>query len=203
MKMIARLLLIASINFLLVAEANSEIVVFTSLGDWQEATENVVTENFEDDDLVSGLSVVTDNGSISGGVWNDTVDDPLLLAPAATTTWTYNNAPAAWSTDIDLTPGGGGSGLDVVVTYTDLTTESLGTIDTSGFLGIVVTENAISQIEFSTSALLGITQEEYALDNFASGFAVTTTAVPEPCGGTLLSLVGVMLAASRRRRTAG
>ena len=71
--MILRTLLFASISFLLVAEAKSEIVVFTSLSDWQEATENVVTENFEDDDLVSGLSVVTDNGTISGGLWNDTV----------------------------------------------------------------------------------------------------------------------------------
>ena len=196
--MFVRMLLVALISMLFVNQAKSDIVVFDSSTDWQDATGMIQTEDFEDVGLVANLSVTTDNGSISGGLWNDTVTDPLPIIGGvpAITTWTYSNAPTAWSTEIDLGPGGGGSGLDIEVTYTDATTEDLGTINDSGFLGIVSDDKAIATIEFSTTGNVTSTQEQYSLDNFSSGFA----AVPEPCSATMLSLVGVMLIARRRRK---
>ena len=192
------------ILFATTAHAQTDITIFTNLTDWQDATELVVTEGFEDDTLVSNLGVTTDNGEvdIANALWSDNVTSQtlgILGAPAATTTWTYNNAPTAWSTDIDLSPGGAGSGLDITVTYSDGAVEDLGTVSTSGFLGIVSNDTTISiaSIEMSTSALVG-SQEQFNLDNFASGFAATVS-VPEPSTLTLLSLTSVLLMAKRRR----
>ena len=193
--MFLRVIFVAVIFLVTATRVQGDITIFTAENDWQQATALIMTETFDDNDLVSNLDVSSDNGSVSGGLWNDDVTDPLLGA-SATTTWIYSDSPTAWSTDIDLAPGGAGSGLDIDVTYTDLTTESLGTVDTTGFFGIVSDDKAIAEIVFSTTSLLGLSQEQFALDNFSSGVAV---AVPEPSSFSLLSVVATLALLKRRR----
>ena len=208
--MLKTVLFSSFISFLAITQVKADITVFDNAADWQVATDSIVTEDFEDQELVSNLSVTSDNGTIDNGLWNDTVSDPAGAAiplvggffpdgPDEITTWTYDNAPTAWSTLIDLAPGGDGSGLEIDVTYTDNTTESLGTINDSGFLGFVSDDKAIATIEFSTVRTATSSQEQHSLDNFASGFAATTTAVPEPCATVMLSLSAVILLSRRRR----
>ncbi|QEG23481.1 hypothetical protein [Mariniblastus fucicola] len=196
--MIFRMLLTLSVFVTFHCNANADIFVFTNQADWLAATESVVTEEFSDGTLLPDLSVVSDNGVVALGTWTDTVTDPLI-GSSATTTWSYTGAPTAWASEIDLTPGGLGSGLNVDVDFTDATSQSFDTIDASGFWGIVSDDKAISDITFSTTSLLGLglDQEQYAMDNVSSGFAVS--AVPEPGAATLLLLIGVVLVKRRRR----
>ena len=191
--MMTRVLIVALIVLAINVEVEADTIVFTSSGDWQTATESIVTEDFNDATLVGNLTVITDNGFINNSIWNDEVDDPAL-GGAAETTWIYSGAPTAWSTEIDLEPGGGGSGLDIEVTYTDSTTENFATFDSGDFFGFV-SDKGISQVNLSTTALLGLTQEQFALDNMSSGFA----AVPEPSAIAFLSLAGALLLRRRRR----
>ena len=194
--MSVRVIVATSILMFVVAQTKADVVVFTDSNGWLAATDSVLTEDFEDTSLVPNLTVTTDNGVISDGVWNDSVDDPIL-GSNADTTWVYGGAPSAWSTEIDLNPGGAGSGLDIRVTYTDLTNQTFDEITTSGFWGFVSSDKAISEVNISTTTLLGLTQEQFAFDNMSSGIAAT--AVPEPGTSGLLLAVGGWLIGRRRR----
>ncbi|QEG24095.1 hypothetical protein [Mariniblastus fucicola] len=191
--MIIRFLATVSILLAISSSVHADIVIFTDQSAWLAATQSLITENFDDTTLVSGLSSTSDNGGIAGGTWNDTVTDPLI-GSASTTEWSYTNAPTAWGAFFDLTPGGEGSGIDIDVQLDDLSSESLGTIDSDGFWGFISDDQGINSIEFSTSTFLGLSQEEYAMDNMSTGFA----AVPEPSAATVLVLASMALL--RRRR---
>jgi hypothetical protein len=69
---------------------------------------NITVENFESSTLQPGLSVVSTNGYVLGGLWNDQITE------TATTTWTVAGGMLAWGGFFNLNvPGGPGAGISI------------------------------------------------------------------------------------------
>jgi len=78
---------------------------------WQSAVAAWETEDFSDATLNTGVSVVSDNGTVLGGVWDD-----QLIPGTAETTWTFDNPIVAFGGKWDLAgPGGPGTGIAVEI----------------------------------------------------------------------------------------
>lgn len=148
-----------------------------------------LVEDFEDATLIPGLSIMSDNGNIGGGLFND------LVEPGGAQTMFKKNGMTSFGATFDLNPGGFGSGLAFSITLNDDSIVNIGSFEAyNGFYGFTSTD------VFKKVTITGIVGgtccvETYNLDNLKVGM------VPEP--GTwamLISGFGLVGAAARRRR---
>lgn len=175
------------------ASANAAFVVYTDESAWQAAVGSFETEDFEDLTLQSPLSTISSDGNISGGLFNDQVNDgPVLISTS------FNFDPGVWGVGgtWDLSPGGAGTGISVTTTAG---TFFIGEIvpNTNGFWGFVIDET-IESMNLSEGSCINndCTQpgavETYTLDNLH----MATSPVPVPAavwlfGSGLIGLVGI------------
>lgn len=115
--------------------------VYTDKANWEAAVGSWATEDFSDATLNPGVSVVSDNGYVTGGLWWDRVDDGDW-GDYGETTWTFADPIYAWGGTFDANiPGGPGSSIKV--TYLDGTETDVGTIPATiqdTFWGFVANE---------------------------------------------------------------
>jgi hypothetical protein len=168
---------------LVAGAANASVTVFTDRPTWTAAAGNIIgTEDFEDGSFINGLTI--SKGSISGGQWFDVVD------PA--TEFSFNPVTAL-GFDLDMGPGGFGTGHIYTIHFVGGGTHVLDEIDDFiGFYGIV---SSMAFNKLTIAAGTGCCVETYLLDDMTFGV------VPEP--GTWAMLIagfGLVGTAVRRRR---
>jgi hypothetical protein len=170
---------------LFASAANASVTVFTDRTLWEAAAGNIIaTEDFSDLTFVNGLAI--SKGGISGGAWSDVVDP--------STDYTFNPVTAV-GFDLDMNPGGFGTGHVWTVHFAGGGSHALAEIDgLVGFYGIV-SSSAVNKLTVSAGA--GCCVETYSLDNMTFGV------VPEPATwAMLIAGFGLVGTAVRRRREA-
>lgn len=162
-------------------------------GDWVDHVNalglSYLTEDFNDGSLNSGInSIVSTNGSIGGGVWNDQVKKDV-----ATTTFNFDPNILAFGGNWDLSPLGPGTGIAVSADG-----NSIGEIpntNTGEFWGFVADgDPSFSSVllQAGSGTASPFNQETFKLEDMV----YSTSKVPEPA--TLLlfgaGLLGLGLA---------
>jgi len=154
---------------------------------WQAAVGGTyITEDFSDATLNPGVSVISDNGYVIGGLWWDRVDDGDW-GDYGTTTWTFASPIYAWGGTFDAyNPGGPGGSIKV--TYIDGTSVEVGTIPntTQGTFWGFVSDEPFIQVHLEDPALVPYACETYEMDNMVYSLAqgVQITLLPPPDGNT-------------------
>jgi hypothetical protein len=154
--------------------------VYTDKSAWEAEVGTYETEDFSDATLNPGVSVVTDQGYVTGGLWWDQVDDgdwPLNTGGEIwTTTWTFDDPIYAWGGTFDAyDPGGPGSSIKV--TYIDGTSIFVGTIPNTindAFWGFVSDEPFI-QVHLEDAALIVEACETYAMNDMVYSWSPEVT----------------------------
>lgn len=168
------------------------IAVFTDRASWEAAaTGTIFEESFGDSTLNTEITVQTDIGYVSNGVWWDRMSTESDWS----TTFTFSPETNAFGGEWDLAvPGGPGQGILVRLPYsTGSTVLSIDRTTEGTFWGFV------SDTPFASVTLEGGTQEGWAetfeMDNLVysrpNGLGETGGAVPEP---TTVVLFGTGLA---------
>ena len=170
---------------LVAGAANASVSVFTDKPTWTAAAGVIIgTEDFEDASFINGLTI--SQGGLSGGTWLDAVD------PA--TEYSFD-AVTALGFDLDMGPGGFGTGHIYTIHFVGGGTHVLDEIDDFiGFYGIV---SSMAFNKLTIAAGTGCCIETYRVDNMTFGV------VPEP--GTWAMLIagfGLVGTAVRRRKVA-
>jgi hypothetical protein len=151
----------------LAGSALASTTVYTNRTAWETAVGTWATEDFDDGTVDPPVSVVSDNGYVTGGLWWDQVDD----SAGYDTTWTFANPIIAWGGTFDAyNPGGPGSSINV--TYIDGTSVFVGTIPNSingTFWGFVSDEPFIQVHLEDAALLLGV--ETYEMDDMVYSFS--------------------------------
>ena len=166
MKKIIAIGLALVLSLALAVPALAAATVYTDKSAWEAAVGTWTTEDFSDATLNPGVSVVSDMGYVTGGLWWDRVDD----GAGNDTTWTFDLPIFAWGGTFDAyNPGGPGSSINV--TYVDGTSVVVGTIPNTiedTFWGFVSDEPFI-QVHLEDAALiLGV--ETYEMDDMVYSF---------------------------------
>jgi hypothetical protein len=160
----------------LAAPALATATVYTDKSAWKTAVGTWATEDFSDATLNPGVSVVSDEGYVTGGLWWDRVDDGDWPSNTGgevwTTNWTFADPIYAWGGTFDANiPGGPGSSIKV--TYIDGTSVVVGTIPNTTqdtFWGFVSGEPFI-QVHLEDAALLAEACETYEMDDMVYSFS--------------------------------
>lgn len=151
----------------------------------------ILEEDFEDATLIPGLSIMSSNGNVANGLFNDVVN-----VSGANTMFIKDDMTSFGGT-FDLNPGGFGQGLLFSITLNDNSIVNAGSIfQYNGFFGFTSTDvfKKVTIVGFDAS---GGSQETYSLDN------LKVSMVPEPATWALLiSGFGLVGAVARRRRVA-
>lgn len=183
--------MVAALAFLWFVPGSVNAAVITVFSNnqagWNAAAGSpVFTEPFSGGPLVTGLSIVSGNGTIGSpvaGRYNDVVDNPIGSA-ADQVTFGFATPIQAFGGIFDLTPGGSGLGIQFQVFFTGGGSQIVGTevpdLFNGQFFGFV------SDMPISSVQLFGGTQggaqETFNLDN------LQFTHAPEP---TSLALFGL------------
>ncbi len=185
------LFITASIMFVLMVNAQAATTIYTNKAAWTAAFSSYGTEGFADSVFNSGVSVVSDAGSVIGGEWSDRV-----VPGGASTTFSFSPGMFGFGGDWDLAnPGGAGTGIAVTLSLVGGGTEAVSaeipqTI-AGGFWGF------ISDVAFTDVFMIGGTQgglaETYLMDNMV--YSASASPVPVPAavwlfGSGLLGLIG-------------
>lgn len=173
--------------------ANAAIVIYTDQGQLAGQTSAVI-ENFDDQDIVSGLSITSNAGNIGGGLFND-----RLVAGSAETTFSFAGGADSFGGIFDLSPGGFGQGIEFVLGLAGGGTEVAARIRTeSGFFGFTST-NRFNSVTLRGYDTVNGSAETYNLNNAQFG---VFSAVPEP-GTWAMMLFGIGGVGFAMRRRAG
>lgn len=176
MKKIISIVLALILSLALAAPVLAAATVYTDKSAWEAAVGAYVTEDFSDATLNPGVSVVSDNGYVTGGLWWDRVDDGDWVNNTGheiwTTTWTFAVPIYAWGGTFDAyNPGGPGSSIRV--TYIDGTSVVVGivtntTADT--FWGFV-SDEPFKQVHLEDACLIVEACETYEMDDMVYSFS--------------------------------
>jgi len=202
------LVALAALAFCGGAAQGDTVTTYTSASTWQAAVGSTTTEDFADTTLATGLSATLgSNAFIGSGVLN--VNSQLLTFPTPSVL-TFSPGVTGFGGTFDLTPGGNGGGLDLLITFSNATTTDVFIAGTdpqfNGFFGVVSNGTTISSVTLKGASFTG-NGESFTLDNlqFSTGTGTgdnggPTTGVPEP-STLLLSALGLGgLAALKRTR---
>jgi hypothetical protein len=183
-----------------VSSARAAFISYTNKAAWETDVAllglGIVTEDFSDATLVSGLSTANDDG-ISGGVLNASAS--TQVNNAGNPRLQFSPGVKAFGGIFDLAgPGGPGDGLLFQINGTAAVPSGTNSAFVggtyNGFVGFI-SDNAtlITSVRFDAGALTG--DETFSLDNLEISTAATPPAVPEPGS---LTLLGMGLAATVR-----
>ena len=162
-RLLAILLGIALLTFALTAGvlASPGTTIYVDKAAWEAEVQNWQTEDFEDDTLNPGLSVVSDAGSIGGGLWND-----QLFDPSQTTTWTFDEPIRAFGGNWDCGPAGPGASIAVSINGSWVYVGEIPNSYTGEFWGFVSDEE-FTQVLLEAGS--GFGTETYTLDDMVYG----------------------------------
>ncbi|PZN93222.1 MAG: hypothetical protein DCF31_13380 [Alphaproteobacteria bacterium] len=175
--------------------ANAAVTTYNDGAAFAAALSGVVTEDFEDGTLVSGLSFSSTVGNISGGLFND-----RPVKNIAETTFFFAGGADAFGGSFNLDPGGRGQGLEFTLNLTGGGTELAGRIqyETPGFFGFTST-NRFDSVTWRGFDDINGSAETFNLDN--AQFGNVSAAVPEPAAwGLMVVGFGLVGAGMRSRR---
>ena len=185
--------------------ANSAVItVFSNdAAGWAAAAGSAQTENFNDATLLPGLTVTTNFGSVTGGVWSD------RMSASQTTTWFFGSPTIAFGGNWDLSPGAPGTGIAFTVTFLNNTTQLVAVevpnTFTGEFFGFVSDTPFKSVLEtVGIQSCSTCVAETHNLDNLTFSTSATPAPVPLPAALPLFATgLGVLgLLGWRRKRAA-
>lgn len=171
-------------------QANAATTIYTDKASWEAAFFSVTTEDFTDSALNAGVSVVSDAGSVTGGIWSD-----RLVPSGDSTTFSFASAIFGFGGDWDLAgPAGQGTGITLTLTLLAGGTEVLTTEiprSTAGTFWGFVSDVAFTDVLLTAGTQSGVA-ETFHLDNMV----YSASPVPVPAavwlfGSGLLGLLGV------------
>jgi len=176
------------------------VTAYTNATTWQTALgASTTTEDFSSSTLTTGLSATFgSNAFIGSGVLN--VNGQLLTFPTPSV-FTFSPGVTGFGGIFDLTPGGDGGGLNLLITFSNATTTGTlipgGTPQFNGFFGVISNGVTISSVTLRGASITG-NGESFTLDNLHStggrpgggGNTGGNTGVPEP-STLLLSALGL------------
>lgn len=175
MKKTISIVLALMLSLVLVAPVLAASTVYTDKSAWEAAAGAYVTEDFSDATLNPGVSVISDQGYVTGGLWWDLVDDGDWFNNIGnetwTTTWTFAVPIVAWGGTFDAyNPGGPGSSIKV--TYVDGTSAVVGYIsqNTSDTFWGFVSDEAFTQVRLEDAEWLVEAAETYEMDDMVYSF---------------------------------
>ncbi|MEQ9486286.1 PEP-CTERM sorting domain-containing protein [Coleofasciculus sp. F4-SAH-05] len=180
----------------------TNITVFTDKQAWIDALDEpwFETEDFEDQTLNPGVSVISTVGKIQGGVWSDLIND----SPLQTTTWKFEQPEIwdginAWGGIWDLAgPGGRGSNIAATVTLLmdgqQLIDKEIPNTLQGDFWGFV-SDTPFDQVILTEGNLGGGHQETYTFDDM-----VYAQPAPEPSSILGIFVLGTLGAGSALKR---
>jgi hypothetical protein len=175
--------------FGLTIQAHAATTVYTDKASWESAFSTVATEDFTDSVLNTGVSVVSNNGSVTGGEWQD------VITSTGTTTFSFASGIFGFGGDWDLAgPGGQGTGIIVTLTLlaggTEVLTTEIPRTLAGTFWGFV------SDVAF-TDVLLTMGTQATGIETFhMDNMVYSASPVPVPAavwlfGSGLLGLLGL------------
>lgn len=171
---------------------SANISIFTDRAAFEAAIGSFTVETFDDGTVDAPVSVVSDFGSVSGGLWADRVDN------AEQTVWSFATAVTGFGGDWDMSPGGFGTGVQLTLNFAGGGSQAVSSEipnNTVGFWG-VTSDMAFTSVLVSEGADTGggRFRETHDFDN------LTTAPVPLPAAGWLMIAGLGALAATRARR---
>ncbi len=153
-----RSLLILFLVILVAGIAGASTTVYTSRAEWEIVLGAYEEEFFDDDILNPDLSVVTDAGHVTGGVWRD----ELTPQEEQTTTWQFTAAVSAFGGYWNLA-GPGGEGTSIAVSIDGNSVGEIPNTYSGQFWGFISTE-PFSSVYLHSGSTPGIA-ETYEMDN--------------------------------------
>jgi hypothetical protein len=172
--------------------AAATFTVLTDRTAFESALTNIVVEDFDDGSVDAPFSVISDAGSVAGGLWADRVDPG-----GDQTTFSFAQATLGFGGDWDLAPEGAGTGIAVTVEFAGGGSQAVGTEipnTTTGFSFWGFTSDMAFTSVTLTSGTVPNIAETYEMDN------MTISPIPLPAAAWLLGGGLIALGGFGRRR---